>query len=374
MHEVGKKMTRKRNGKIELLRFLFCLAIILFHINNDLSGRHLSLGDHFTFFKEGRIAVEFFFIVTGYLAAAKAYKMRGSVTDGTSLGKSTWDFIKSKIITILPYHFIFIGITTAVECWVNNENVFRYILNGLPCIFLLQMSGLPTTHIISVEWYISSMLIVLLFLYPLCVRFYNVFTRIIAPVLGVTSLGVVLHYVGALGHNATYVGAFYAGNIRAIGGICLGMFSFELFRTIRELESFKRKKFLFTLAEALGYGFCLLYMISADIGKKHGGIVAVILCVAVGITFSDMSYGQSVFNNRLFYFLGKCSVPVFLAQNILRALGKEFVYDYQSRYYIAFVLLGSIILGIAIMLLVDFMKKISWKARQNRPPAAENNM
>lgn len=47
---------KKRNGNIEILRFLFCIGIVLFHAWVN---------------PRGFIGVEFFFIVTGFFLAKK---------------------------------------------------------------------------------------------------------------------------------------------------------------------------------------------------------------------------------------------------------------------------------------------------------------
>ena len=49
-----------KNGKVHLLRIIFCLFVILFHI-----GRDLPAGQEFA--AHGYIGVEFFFIVGGIL-------------------------------------------------------------------------------------------------------------------------------------------------------------------------------------------------------------------------------------------------------------------------------------------------------------------
>ena len=65
-----------RNGNIDLMRFVFCLIIILYHINNrlDLNPPFGLSEKYFSFCGEGRIGVEFFFIVSGYLLAVTAKK------------------------------------------------------------------------------------------------------------------------------------------------------------------------------------------------------------------------------------------------------------------------------------------------------------
>lgn len=65
-----------RNGNIDLMRFVFCLIIILYHINNrlDLNPPFGLSEKYFSFCGEGRIGVEFFFVVSGYLLAVTAKK------------------------------------------------------------------------------------------------------------------------------------------------------------------------------------------------------------------------------------------------------------------------------------------------------------
>ena len=71
-HSMTEKMTGKRNGKIDLLRFLFAVIIVLHHT------RYL-FGDEHCFFHGGSLAVEFFFIVSGYLMTAHAARETASL-------------------------------------------------------------------------------------------------------------------------------------------------------------------------------------------------------------------------------------------------------------------------------------------------------
>ncbi len=53
----------KKNGKIELLRFVFALTVVIFHLNVDWYNHGLQLMYH------GNMGVEFFFLVSGFLMA-----------------------------------------------------------------------------------------------------------------------------------------------------------------------------------------------------------------------------------------------------------------------------------------------------------------
>ena len=66
-------MEKRKNGKIELIRFIFTMFIVFYHCQRHYLKGVLYAG-HFTFFARGYIGVEFFFLVTGFFMARTAYK------------------------------------------------------------------------------------------------------------------------------------------------------------------------------------------------------------------------------------------------------------------------------------------------------------
>ena len=77
---------KQRNATIELMRFLFASSIILFHIAGTLWDRKLILfsSEEFklTFFRNGYIGVEFFFLVSGFLMAKSIYRRQSQACIG----------------------------------------------------------------------------------------------------------------------------------------------------------------------------------------------------------------------------------------------------------------------------------------------------
>ena len=73
-------MKKMRNGNIELLRFLFCADIVLYHAG---------------FLPRGYVGVEFFFMVTGFFLADKIWtrnsKDQRKPTWETLVGEATAD-------------------------------------------------------------------------------------------------------------------------------------------------------------------------------------------------------------------------------------------------------------------------------------------
>ena len=72
MNKTDNKLTDKSsvNGQIELLRFLFCMAVLFFHAEKYFLGEPSSLGGFKPyFFVHGAVGVEFFFVCSGFFMA-----------------------------------------------------------------------------------------------------------------------------------------------------------------------------------------------------------------------------------------------------------------------------------------------------------------
>ena len=355
-------MQKQKNGKIEFLRFFFCMAVILFHIREDFPDRTF-LFRGIDLFREGRFGVEFFFLTTGYLTASKVFRTKD---DGVSLGDSTWQFMKHKIAAILPFHLIAITMKLLYSVGIGRK-LSTSLMNALPNIFLLQMTGLPGKNLLSVEWYLSSMLLVLLIVYPLCRRYYDAFTTVIAPLAGLLGVGLIIEHIGYMGNPKVFLGITYAGNIRALAMICLGMWGFEIIRRLKTHEITIPARLLATAVEAAGYAMVVWYIMTDRWEIVYSGTFAVILAAVVALTFSEIPYGTFLFNNPVIYFLGKCSLPIYLSQNIVRATAIKFWGNALStKELLIQVTIRVILLGAATQIAVDLGRMIVRKMKQDR--------
>ena len=103
----------KKNGTIELFRFVFASCVIFFHICTEFWKQDKTIGYlgkyELTFFENGYIGVEFFFLVSGYLMASSIYrKLNCSAIEGVSirsLEEDTVVFLWRKVKAILPYYW-----------------------------------------------------------------------------------------------------------------------------------------------------------------------------------------------------------------------------------------------------------------------------
>lgn len=156
----------RRNGAIDFLRFVFACAIVLYHYRRDV-------------FPGGYIAVEFFFIVTGYLAAREAAQ-----SDQRTMGAAA-RFLRHKLSLFYPafliaYAFAFI-ITQVLKQSAFAEWV-RQLALSFWNFLLLRMSGVSMGFAGGGEWYLSAMMLALLLIYPLLLTHRKGFTLVVAPV------------------------------------------------------------------------------------------------------------------------------------------------------------------------------------------------
>ena len=319
-----------KNGKIEVLRFLFCISVIFFHCARILNiPIQVNLGSiSFNFFSHGYIGVEFFFLVSGYFMAGSVNKKQsaGACSD---LGRETLEFMKHKVWGIFPYHiaaFVILFIfSVIIDSWGVTEMIAN-LYKSIPGMLFLQKFGFNFYNLNSVEWYISAMFIAMLVLYPLCRRFYSMFVRVIAPFGGLYISGMLIFRYGSMSGASRWVeGIGFACVLRALAMISLGTCVYEMAKALRERDFTSTVKRIFTTAEILAYGIVFFYVVCDMPGYLEIHCV-LLLMGALTLTFSGQTLGTGIFNQGWAYFLGKASLPLYLNQlaalRIVRAYGR----------------------------------------------------
>ena len=155
-------MAKTRNNLVELARFLFSLLVVGYHVQMTWAGNKLSI------FEGGALAVEFFFLISGYFLARSIERIG---TSDDKLLPATGKFMWGKIKGILPVHIVaIVGILIAILATRLNT-AGEMIVNGLPSVFLVHMAVVWNSSfdlaLIVPEWYLSAMLVTMLFMFPL---------------------------------------------------------------------------------------------------------------------------------------------------------------------------------------------------------------
>lgn len=341
----------KRNGKIELLRFIFCILILFFHCDVDMFEVSKNFNHGFSFFRHGYVGVEFFFIVTGYLMVKSSLSKRRV---NTPIGKDTVNFLAGKVTAIMPAHIPAFLVTFIVICFdekLTGSGILKRLLDALPNFFFVSRTGLPYKDVIGVEWYISTMMVALLILYPLLKRFKKTFTMVIAPIISIFIIGYICHkYDDAFSGVKAWDVFCTKSTLRAIAIISLGAFCYSFAERIKQWKLKKSDIVFLTVLEAVCYILIFYYAVS-QLGLKYDGIFAFIMALAVSLSFSEVTLTSKLFNNNLCYYLGKLSLPIYLCQDMFRKIVNHNYSDLRGLYKVIMFVGLTVIAGIILELI-----------------------
>ncbi len=323
-----------RNGKIEWMRFVFSIVIILFHCRRTFGSSTIKLlGHSIPFMTRGYICVEFFFLVSGYLMASSICRtqerIKAKEIGHFDLGIDSFRFMKKKYWGIFPYHLFSFSVLWVLRVFTRGifkdgvGAVVSFGIKSIPELFLLQRFGFAFTNIDVVEWYLSAMLIAMMVLYPLAFRFFSVYVRVIGPFMALWILGA-MHYVNnTFSGQDAWTGFGYVCVFRAFAEMTLGMSAY-VFTDYLKKQSFKFKtRVFFTIAEVLGYTVSVVYAIFGP--QSYDPQILFVLWISVSLTFSGQTCFTELFQSNVVLWLGRLSLPLYLCQLIGTAFVNKYV-------------------------------------------------
>lgn len=347
--------TSNKNGKIELLRFIFSLYVLLFHGGKYFLGdASLSHGVRLSFFCHGAMGVEFFFLVSGFLMAKSAYKLISNKGyTANRIGHNTVGFLKRKISGILPEHILTFVLATVsyiiLKGYAVKDSVV-YAVSAIPNLFLVQMLGFKGTEPNHIEWYLSVMLIAMFLLYPLLIKNYEFFVRWVAPVVSLLILGYMSFESGSLTGVKIWTGVCYKSLLRGIAEISLGTVAFELCRVTDEITLSKTKKLCLSTLELFSF-ITITVLVIFTFPKQCEYLCLVLIFILVTTSFSKKTYHPDFLDTAPIMLLGKFSLPLYLCQVPAINLVKTYLnfldpYLQILCYSLISVILASVVLGL----------------------------
>lgn len=349
---------KRRNGEIDLLKFIFSLVIVLFHTfhYNKINGIQPFIG--------GNVAVEFFFLVSGFLMAQSASRVS---PEQSSLGIKTKNFLFRKIKGLFPEFgiawIIGFAVIQCAEESVSVVGIIKDFLTGLWELFFLRMSGLTDFRANVVTWYISAMLLSMLVLYPLLLKYKDTFFYIIAPCISIFLIGYMCKVFGNLGDGTSWEGFYYRGIMRAFAELSLGCILFKISQTILRFQYTKPARSLFSIVELLGYGFCIYWMFGHK-SSKMSFVLIMILAVCLTLTFSHVGIAAPLFDNKVCYMLGKISFALYISHSYWIQTSETFFpqLPFEKRLPLIFGCIAATV--VVIMLLSEVIRKAMPKCGQ----------
>lgn len=292
---------KRKNGKIEFLRFLFALTIMMFHYP--------------TFFRiteKAQIGVEFFYIIMGVFLGQK---IATDTKPEKDIAASTMKYVISKAKSFYVYFipaFVIKTIITIITDDLGFLSVLDRLVISIPQLLFLNSLGFHTDTYagaiyVPASWFLSSALIGLAIVYPLAKRNWKLFVGVIAPLTACFSAGYLYMNFGTILVHYNFINGINVALLRTIMDLAIGCICYDAAQRLKEKVS-KHK--------TIGVLECFLYIIVfVSIFTKSPSTVEIpiLICLAVAVTLTVCKIEKKTFfDHSIFYFLGKISVPLYL--------------------------------------------------------------
>ncbi len=338
---------KNRFGKISLYKFLFSIMIIVFHVGNVLDYNKFKFN-----FGSGSIAVDFFFVVSGFFFCRKYvnYKVKNSV------GEDSFNYFINRTNRFIKYIIILLIIAIPFSIFCLKFN-FTSLINAFYKLLYIPHHTKCGSEIFGITWYIVAMILVESMLFPFLIKYKKEFVYIISPII-IILLGsyLLIRY----GHFATpwKMGTIlYKGILRSIFEINIGMYLYLISEKISNVKFTKLSKILLLLFEIAGYLSIFVLVNLNNAHRRFDVLMLIIISICILISTNKNMYLYNFCNNKLFYFLEKLSLPMYIYQwliiEIMVFVLTKFNIHLSYLCFSGITIIISIIFGIVVLKLIE---------------------
>lgn len=335
----------KRNGYIDVIKFIFAIIIMEFHQNTGI-------------FPGGRVVVEGFFMLSGYLMMC--YIARNEYPQD-NLGVSTVRFIGRKYKLLFPVLLPSIIISYILASISMGRSVLNFFLQSPLLLFELiplQEAGFAGYYVVGISWYLSAMFISLAALYPLCKKFGSNFVLTACPLLGVMLYGYL---------SFTYGDLAVATIFRGLGSCALGCVLYEICQRLSAQKVTTGGRILFTVLEIFGAAV-LFYMMHFKAKSNYDYVCVFVIFGLLIIGISNLSVFSLLFSARWTKKLGIWSTLLVLNHCCWRSflpevLGDQYIHTNKMWLYYLCTIVTCVIVYWLSKLITLIMKCFSPKTR-----------
>jgi len=338
---------KNRFGKISLYKFLFSIMIIVFHVGNVLDYNKFKFN-----FGSGSIAVDFFFVVSGFFFCRKYvnYKVKNSV------GEDSFNYFINRTNRFIKYIIILLIIAIPFSIFCLKFN-FTSLINAFYKFLYIPHHTKCGSEIFGITWYIVAMILVESMLFPFLIKYKKEFVYIVSPII-IILLGnyLLIRY----GHFATpwKMGTIlYKGILRGIFEINIGMYLYLISEKISNVKFTKLSKILLLLFEIAGYLSIFVLVNLNNAHRRFDVLMLIIISICILISTNKNMYLYNFCNNKLFYFLEKLSLPMYIYQwliiEIMVFVLTKFNIHLSYLCFSGITIIISIIFGIVVLKLIE---------------------
>lgn len=311
----GKDSPSSINATIQFWRFIFTIFICLLHFDEGFAGKY--------YFSSGAyLAVDFFFILSGFLLAQHFEKAKEPIVHA---GTAAISYIRKRMIALYP-HYIF---SLLILFLINNCIIFQtspatFFSNLYHIkweVILMQYSGLAGISVCNIPtWYLSALCITSYFLYFLLSDKKDTFVYFICPLSALLIYTYISRTNGNLAYVEQYNGIFLAALLRAWAGLSTGVISYYIYVYLKGYKYDNSRK---SLLPSIVYFINVIFILKIIMFNGHSQedfIIILLFSILIIQSFLNKDFFSSLLNRNLFIFLGKISYPIYLNHFMFRNL------------------------------------------------------
>ncbi len=310
---------------LEFLKFVLAIIIILYHSWHygaiPTMFPHLEIVKKLTLAYSGNLAVDAFFIISGFLLL---YTFNNSI--------SVLDFIKKKIIRLWPMVAVFAGTDVIIQYFINHTPHYMPY-DQILRILMIENIGL-NIYFSKVTWYVSVLLWISTLFFYLIKNFSKKIVDLIVPLLVVFCYAFLIHaYKGnvcSIIDSKYYI--FNAGVMRGIAGMGTGYLIFNFYNSMKPYIPSVRKWLGYTIAECCLLFFVLNYLAFHKL-EYHSNFVILVGIVILLILFILKRGGVSkLLNNKFSAVLGRYSYSIYIIHMFVLTVFRTYLYKPYPKF------------------------------------------
>lgn len=281
-----------KKSNIEILRFIFTIMIALHHFYIYKIG----------WLEKGYIAVEFFFILSGYLLINSCER-----NSSTNAGEYTLH----KIVRFYPHYFFSFFIMSCViviEEFMNHEVTFgglaKMTIESLPEILMIQNIGIYGGGNNYPVWYFSVLIVGGHILYFLINKYESLMINFILPI--VVMMGCTYIFLGNNVDMWASVNGIYIPFVRGIVDMSIGVISYKIGKKFINIKSWCFD-FLYMIC------ICLIIMLFAT-KEYYDNYFLIVFATMIICGFHDNIWLEKISKKiqRIVQRLSEIAFPIFL--------------------------------------------------------------
>lgn len=343
---------------LDVIKFIFALLVMVYH------GVYVvDLSEVKIFPIGGYIAVDLFFMISGFLMVCSATSAESRQGGVGHIGQDVFSFMYGKIKSIYPYFLFAFTVSFVATNILNKTSALQWINNLLKSIWellLLSQSGLSSTAYVGGNWYISAMLMAILVIYPLLRRNPETYLMTIAPICTILYLGYFSVKYGYIHVTGGWNGIIFDSVFRAIGGLNIGCL---IYAALERLQSIRLtvigQIFLLSMA-CFGYAFVLITVCLKATGPLDF-IWILVLSISLILTLGTVHTHHNAHLSPIFSFIRIYSLALYLNHIRCARIIKQLIPEADAMVRLSIYFVSALLLAIICVVTIHYLKKFKYQ-------------